>query len=65
MYFRVRKGQMQKDLAFQEVLQVSHVSVGDLTMPQALGRQRVKGLEGREEWEQLEATANHNIDGRV
>lgn len=53
MYFRVRKGQMQKDLAFQEVLQVSHVTVGDLTMPQALGRQRVKGLEGREEWEQV------------
>lgn len=42
MYFRVRKGQIQKDLAFQEVLPVSHVKVGDLTMPQALGRQRVK-----------------------
>ena len=42
MYFRVRKGQIQKDLAFQEVLPVSHVKVDDLTMPQALGRQRVK-----------------------
>lgn len=37
MYLGVRKGQMQKDLACQEDLQVSHLSVGDRDMPQALG----------------------------
>lgn len=54
MYLRVRKGQVQKDLACQEALQVSHVrvgdlGVGDLGMPQALGVGRKEGQEPERE----------------